>query len=266
MTPLDSSKASFRTHLNYIKCIERLFSSCELTATRVGTVKRIDNEISRFRKLYKVTLKSIKKDIEFAREDSEFAVIVAPWFPVKCYYSLYYLESILVHLINGSNAGFAKGGHTQIRRQIYDLVAHNFIIFSQPELNSLYLLKDISNLPSIRSGQNTCHDFWQKKECLDSVAKKLLDYKLHDKIIEKNWDLRRKKHRDEKEQYINKKQLMLIDFFYWYRIKANYRDLDYIDFEGGIDFIEVLEYLETYYRAFDFYRSCLAKQVGLLLK
>lgn len=263
--PLDSAKASFRTHLNYIKCIERLLSNSNLSATKNGTPARRNAEISRFQKLYKVTVKSIKKDIELAREDTEFAVIVAPWFPVKCYYALYYLESVLVHLIDGCIYGFTKGGHTGVIKKIYALSSSRNIVFNQSDLDVVLNLMQIRNMPAINSGQNTRSDYWQKNECVQSLSKKLMEYKLHDAKIGKKWNLHTKKHQAEKQQFIATGQLMLTDFFYWYRIKANYRDLDYIDFENGIAFSEVLEYIETYYNAFNLYRVGLVKQVNSFL-
>ena len=264
-TPIDSTKASFRTHLNYIKCVERLLSDSNFSATKIGTPAKKNQEIVRFQKLYKVTVKSIRKDIELAKENSEFAVIAAPWFPVKCYYALYYLESVLIHLIDGCAYGFGKGGHTGIRKKIYALIGARNILFNQPDLDVVYNLVQVKNMPAIDSGQNTRSDFWQKNECVQSVAKKLMEYKIHDAKNGRKWNLHTKKHRAEREQFITTEQLMIIDFFYWYRIKANYRDLDYIDFENGITPGEVLGYLETYYKAFNFYRTGLVNKINSFL-
>ena len=119
-------------------------------------------------------------------------------------------------------------------------------------------------MPAINSGQNTRLDYWQKPQCIQSVAKKLMEYKLHDAKMGRKWNLHTKKDKEEKKQFINSEKMMLSDFFYWYRIKANYRDLDYIDFENGIDSTEVLEYLEIYNKAFEKYRACLTKRINIL--
>ena len=87
-----------------------------------------------------------------------------------------------------------------------------------------------------------------------------MKYKMHDSG--KKWNLRTKKGREEKRQFVSQESLMLTDFFYWYRIKANYRDLDYIDFESGISESEVLEYMRTYYQAFDYYRLLLIGEIN----
>jgi len=259
-----NSKASFLTHLNYIKCLEKLLSNATFFASRVGTSPRHAADIARFKKLEVVTRKSIRKDIELSREDSAFAVIAAPWFPVKCYYSLYYLESILVHLIDGTTSGFGKGGHTSVRKKIYNLVDSGVISLGTSELNRIYKLTDIQVFPAINPGQNARYDYWRKTECTNSVAKKLMDYKLHDAKLGKKWNLHTKKHREEQKQFIFNEKLMLLDFFYWYRIKANYRDLDYIDFENGITETEVLGYIEDYYNAYIYYRSQLLRRINVL--
>lgn len=262
---LDSAKASFRTHLNYIKCLEKLFVGSTLSVSRTGTPTKRTVEITRFQKLYKVTLKSITKDIELAREDSAFAVIAAPWFPVKCYYALYYLESVLTHLLDGSVQGFGKGGHAGIRKKIYSLVDTGAIVFSSAELNRVYGLTQIRALPVINAGQNARSDYWKKNDCINSVARKLMDYKLHDAKLGRKWNLYTKKDREEKKLFVGAERLMISDFFFWYRIKANYRDLDYIDFENGITKSEVLEYIETYNKAFEHYRIQLVRQINPLL-
>ncbi len=239
-----------------------LFTDCTLRTRRRGGVRQTP-EMKRFWKLYTLTLKSIEKDIELSREDSAFAVIAAPWFPVKCYYALYYLESILIHLVDGDLIGFRNGGHTGIRRKIGVLVNSNTITFSEAELDHVYPLTQIHELPMIIPGQNTRGNYWLTSECTNSIAKKLLEYKLHD--AGKKWNLHTKKGREEKKQFIASGSLMLTDVFYWYRIKANYRDLDYIDFENGIDEREVLEYITTYYNTFESYRLLLVGEVSPVL-
>ncbi|MBI5234912.1 MAG: hypothetical protein HY886_01500 [Deltaproteobacteria bacterium] len=201
-------------------------------------------------------------DFKLAQVDSAFAVIIAPWLPVKCYYALYYLESVLSHLINGSVHGFGRGGHTGVRKQIYSLSNSGSFSFSVDALNRVYTLTEIRELPAIDPGQNARADYWREPECVNSIVKKLTDYKLLEKKL--GWNLHTKKHREEQNQFIAKERLMILDFFYWYRIKANYRDLDYIDFENGIAKRDVLKYTETYFKAFKHYSAQLVNQIEKL--
>ncbi len=249
---------AFRTHLNYIKHMKKLFNGCALTVC-FGNGHRRTGDIRRFWKLYDVTRKSIKRDMELAQEDHAFALIAAPWFPVKCYYALYYLESVLAHLIDGSMVGFGKSGHSGVRKKIATLVTSGQVTFSVSELGAVRPLTQVRAIPKISAGQNTRHDFWQKAECTGSLCRKLMDYKLHE--LGKTNNFRTKKGKAAKADFIAKESLMLPDFFYWYRIKANYRDLDYIDFENGIGELDVYEYMKTYFDAFDSYRALLDAEV-----
>ncbi len=260
----DSVKASFRTHLNYIKCIEKLLLTSNFFAKKIGSPVKNKSGIKRFRKLNQITVRSIERDIELTREDSEFGMIIAPWFPVKCYYALYYLESILINLIDGDMAGFGHGGHGAVRKKIYDLVGVKKISFGEAMLDTVYGLSQILSMPAINPGQNTKSNYWSEDRCAESVMGKLFDYKLHDRKIGRKWYLRLVKDRLERASFIKNGQLMLIDFFYWYRIKANYRDFDYIDFENGITPAETLQYLESYFNAFKLYSAGLMRQIERL--
>lgn len=246
------------THANYVKRLKLLLEGSTLSV-KFAQGQRNRIEIRRFKKLHEITVKSIEKDMELVYEDPVFSTIAAPWFPVKCYYALYYLESVLMHLIDGSVDGFGKGGHAGIRRKFARLVGLGTISFSDSRLSSVYNLSAIQALPAIIAGQNTRANFWLTDDCTNSMTRKLMDYKIHDQG--KSWNLRTKKDRNEKKQYIIRESLLLTDFFYWYRIKANYRDLDYIDYESGVTADEVLEYMKDYHAAFDRYRELLSASI-----
>jgi hypothetical protein len=89
------------------------------------------------------------------------------------------------------------------------------------------------------------------------MLKKLAEYKLHDAKMGKGWNFYKPSHRIERDAFTSREFVTPVDFFYWYRIKSNYRDLDYIDFENGIPTEDVLAYMEAYHGAYDRYRSLL---------
>lgn len=261
---LSSIKAKFRTHLNYIKCLERHLSVGQLTVSPRGTFARKDSEIARFVRLFTLTSKSLKKDYELSSEDNAMATILTPWFPVKCYYALYYLESALLHLVDGGMHGFSQGGHTRVRKMLRNHVTSGAVKFSSVEINNIYQLQNIASLPSVSPGITTTLTYHTSNQCTDSVAKKLLEYNIHNAKATRNWNLYTNVGRNAKAQYIASEQLMLLDFFYWYRIKANYRDLDYIDFENGLSETEVFEYMDSYYEAFKAYANLLIGEINRL--
>lgn len=264
--PFDKQRASFITHLNYIRCLKKILSEASISVSTRGSFIKNDEEVNRFRNLFRLTKMSLATDIRLARHNPAFAIIVAPWFPVKCYYALYYLESILIHLADGSNQGFTRGGHTSVRKVIYTHITTNLINFTITDLSSVYSLASIDALPPIPSGSNTSSGFWEQPQCISSLLKKLKEYKVHNQMLSQKWNLHRKKDREEKNRFIAREKISLLDFFYWYRIKANYRDLDYIDFENGISEAEVLCYLEEFNNAFELYKDLLEHEVDRMLK
>lgn len=257
-------KGPFDTHLNYVKCLERLLSGISIEAVPTGRNQRSDIDIRRYIKLASLTFRSLAKDMELAKEDAGFAAIAAPWFPVKCYYALYYLESVLCHLLDGSTVGFAKGGHAGIRKRISILVSNGTITFSAP-FNRPIPLDEIESYKAISRGMNTRPEFWKQDTCVESILKKLLEYKLADAKIANRWNLHKPGHQKLKREYVSSGSLMLLDYFFWYRLKANYKDVDYIDFEKGITEMEALGYLESYFKAFNHYYSELLRKIEVLV-
>lgn len=258
--PLNTIKASFRTHLNYLKCVQKLLSDANFVVQKSGNPALNKKELNKFKKLFDVTAKSIAKDMEFAREDPNFAIIIAPWFPVKCYYALYYLESMLLHRIDGTTIGFSKGGHKGVRKKVHSCINSN-IHFNQPNLDLVHGLGIIHNMPAIAPGSNATHNFWQSSNCVNALFKILLKYDLLDAQNGKKWDLRKPCDKKKRSDFFSKNKIALIDFFYWYRIKANYRDVDFIDFENGVSIQEVTEYLNTYNEVYESYSTMLKSQI-----
>jgi hypothetical protein len=84
---------------------------------------------------------------------------------------------------------------------------------------------------------------------------------LHDAKLGRRWNLHIRAHRDDRDEFVASERIALLDFFYWYRIKANYRDLDYIDFENGITADQVLGYMEAYNAAYEGYRSLVMSKI-----
>lgn len=259
--PLDPALASFRTHLNYAKRMSHLLRGTEITVNPSGSPRLYEAGVARFQRLHNVTNRSIEMDIALARENHAFAVVAAPWFSVKCYYALYYLETILVHRLDGTLVGFVKRGHGGVRRKMSDHLEQGTAIFSVPELTRVRSLPDVNAVPPIDPGRNARADFWEKDVCTDSLLKKLAEYKMHDAKIGNGWNYHRPTHRDERDSFIARERITPIDFFYWYRIKANYRDLDYIDFENGIVAEDIIAYMEAYNAAYERYATLLLSSI-----
>lgn len=250
---------AFETHRNYIKRLASHLNGCSFEVFNIGSHALDEVKIKAYKKLFEVTNKSIEEDMRLAQDQPDFARIALPWLPVKCYYALYYLESMLLHRIDGSQAGFSKGGHKKVRDRLRQLLAEGKILFSEPELNRSLILYEARKLQSIAPGANTSRAFWRNNQCDESIFKKLAEYSAQDIKFSNKYNLKIPKQRKAYEERTKVESIALIDLFYWYRIKANYRDMDYIDYENDIDISDVTDYMSTYYQAYVLYRDLLMK-------
>lgn len=256
--------STFKTHLNYIKCLDKLFDNCELTINIMASGKLDPKKLIKFQKLAEITQRSIDNEVSYMIQEPEYSQVVAPWLPVKCYYRLYYLESIFLYLLNGNEAVFKQGGHSAVRSGLHDALKGISITFKNIDLDSVIPIIDAINYKGT-SGANVRNDFHESDECIKSIRKKISQYKEHnfkDRKTAKNYWMT-SKGRQERKEFLTKNLITIIDYFYWMRIKANYKDVDFLDFEI-ISTSETKEYASYYVSAADKYAHALNKAIELL--
>jgi hypothetical protein len=84
------------------------------------------------------------------------------------------------------------------------------------------------------------------KERIVQILKKLVCYKLEElQRDEKIKNFRTKKAKEGKKKFLNENTVNIFEFFYWYRIKANYRDLEFLNKDIGSD--KFKEFYKNYY-------------------
>lgn len=225
--PVASFDSIYKTHLNYIKCIEAQFAAISLSTSLAPTAGLPTSGIDRFQKLADLTKQSIDNEISACSIAHEYAQIIVTWLPVKCYYRLYYLESVLVYLLNGNQTGFTRGGHKGVRKAISNLINANQLIFSNVEVSTQTTIMMI-RAHRIASGANLSATYYTSPDCINSVRKKISEYQEHD------WKEGRgirayitAASRASRDNFYATNTLNLTDFFYWMRIKVNYKDLDF---------------------------------------
>jgi len=203
-------------------------------------------DIKRYLKLAQLTQKSIKGEIDNCHAEVDYVQIVAPWFAVKCYYRTYYLESVLIHLASGTHDVFRNNGHSYVRKTIRNYCKIGYIHTKKKYAEVVEPLHVALN-HKIISGQNLTQDYYLTEECVRSVRHKLADYSLQH--WKKNSIYKRFQSSAAKAElsgFQSKSEVCLFDFFYQMRVKANYRDTDFLDFdkilsEDGLEYIELLK-------------------------
>lgn len=254
----------FRTHWNYIKCINNLLADLEIEIN-IDTRSQLDpSRIIKFSRLAELTKVSIQSEIRASEQVSDYASVVAPWIPVKCYYRLYYLEAIFLYLLTGELSGFQNGGHTKVRKSLIQKIENNVITLNNgfDSLLSEISVWELATQFRATSGANIGSDYFLNQDCHKSIRKKIAEY------IKIGWMQQRKisnfrtlNARNLRDTELFPKKFMIFDYFYWMRIKANYRDIDFLDFENDVRPIDSFEYIKEYVEATEKYADALLNAI-----
>lgn len=261
---LSTTGRMYLTHRNYIKCMNRLFDDVEIEV-KIDTSSWFDPSVStRFERLADITRESIEADLLACEHEPEYSSVVAPWIPVKCYYRVYYLMAIFLYYLTGDRSGFHNGGHHNVRKNFRLNLESGKIGFTGPFSADLSQVSawETANAFALRPGSNIRDGYHYDSDCLKSIRKKISDY------IKIDWMLRGKiKHfksienRQKRDTQLKPKKFLLTDYFYWMRIKANYRDVDFLDFDQDITALESYEYLKQFIEASEKFASALEKAI-----
>lgn len=254
---ISSKSSTFKTHLNYVKCIHKSLEDYRISINLRPTKPLSHPKIEKFETLSKITATSIDSELRACIDQPSYCQVVAPWIPVKCYYRLYYLESVFIYLLDSSESVFKHGGHTKVRDSLHQL-------FERGDLSGNVTLNRVTNIGGnlahkLVSGANIRSGYYADPECISSVERKISEYK------ELSWkdsrgfkNFKSRLAQQERKDFRSTQSIQLLDFFYWMRIKANYRDVDFLDFDIDISPEDALEYVKHYVWATERYASALS--------
>jgi hypothetical protein len=124
---------------------------------------------------------------------------------------------------------------------------------------------DTANKYVTTSGSNISENYHSTAACIESVRKKITEY------IEIDWKQKEKivyyrtvASRLKKEAELFPQEFCLLDYFYWMRIKANYRDIDFLDFDNHVNEEDAYEYLTYYIKSANQYATALINAINTL--
>lgn len=247
--PLD-----FMTHLNYVSCMKELSKGLNLKLNfSINSKSKYTSEYLK-KKLRLADLIKLSLDEEYikAMEEKDFAKVCSMWIPVKSYYLTFNLLLILHSLINDDKESL-NYTHSKSISAFRNLLKANKLKFNKEEFSLVASCGDAFAFSSV-SGDTL------KREVDDnlrakSVLKKLCKYKLEDFCRYKNIrSFMKKEDRLKKESFLKNSEISLFEFFYWYRIKTNYRDLSFLDQE--VYEKDIVKFYECYYfLTLNFYNS-----------
>ncbi len=235
----------FMTHLNYISCMKELSENLEITINFQIDSRSSFKKDSLDKKVRLIHLikESLEEEYKKATRDRDFAKVCSMWVSVKAYYLIFNLLLITHTLVNSSEENL-NYTHAETINKFRNLLKENKINFNKKEFNLVSSCGDAISFNS-QSGdtlkQNVSPDLRAK-----SILKKLCKYKLDDFCRYKGIkNFKKKKNQIERDSFFKNSEISLFEFFYWYRIKTNYRDLAFLDqdvYEG-----DVVKFYENYY-------------------
>lgn len=236
---------NYATHYNYAKCMIGMMHGLQINVP-VDKAAKIDlNEVRRFMTLARLTRRSIVGEVTSCHSEEDYAQIVAPWIAVKCYYRIYYLESVLIHLSSGTLEVFRSGGHRYVRKTIkgYCKSGH---IKSNLKHAEVVVKASPALAHKITTGANLAANYYLSEDCVKSVRRKIAEYGLaHWKKHQTHKNYMSTAAKTDLAAYLARTELSLFDYFYQMRLKANYRDADFLNFDvitsrDGVEFIDIL--------------------------
>ena len=189
-------------------------------------------------KLIKFTIGSMKSEYKIIiQQYPEYAAVCISWVPVKSYYVIFNLIILLEYLINGNEKRLTTATHSNSLMVLKNLLEREGLNFNVPDFNEIKTVAEIERF-KIPKFENLRSGIEHRKE---QILRKLADY-AHDELKRK---AKTKRMARADMETFRKSKLALFEFFYWYRIKVNYRDLEFISSEVTAD--EFRQFYEDYY-------------------
>lgn len=218
----------FITHLNYVPCLneisEGLSVKCKL---RLKNKFEKSNYLAKKVTLIELTHKSLNEEHKTILKNPDYAEVCVPWIAVKAYYLLFNLFLIKKYLLSGRDSSF-NSSHEGILKDLKRFIREKQLCFNKDLFNCVYKTSHIFNF-NFESGYNIKLSDVELEDRFYQVLKKLSNYKLEEfkrKKVIKNF---RKKEPEARDNFIKDSDINICEFFYWYRIKSNYRDLEFLD-------------------------------------
>ncbi len=235
----------FKTHLNYVSYMSNLSKDLEINLNFKIDSKAPFNKsvLSKKLRLVELIRESIDEEYKKAMKEKEFAKVCSMWIPVKSYYLIFNLLLILCVLVNNEK-GNLDYAHAKAISNFRNMIKSNKLSFNKDNLNLVLSCQQAIEFVS-KSGDSLRDELDDSKRAR-SVLKKLCKYKFDDFCRYAGLrDFRDGESRRQKKKFFTDSEISLFEFFYWYRIKTNYRDLSFLDKEiyNG----DIIKFYEGYY-------------------
>ncbi len=255
--------ANFSTHVHYVQFLNQISKDLKLEINREFKSKIPNFEetlVSRKILLIKFTLRSIEEEVRIISKSADFSVICCSWIPIKAYYVIFN-SLLLLNYLTTCNKESLSAGHHKTLNIFKSYIKEKALLFNKDYFNSVYTNEEIQNILDWRSvsGENVKKIFFDRETRFKHILKKIINYKKREfKRNKKITSLRGKR----KEEFLSNTKINLCDFFYSYRIKANYEGLDFLN--QNISDYKFKDFYMNYYEFLINYYNCLRDVINKL--
>jgi len=255
----------FMTHFHYVECLKTISDGLNVEC-KLDIKNKIQNGNTNFKKkvnLIKLIKRNLDEEYKTIEQNPAFAEVCVPWIAVKSYYLMFNLLVVLEYLISTQESSF-NVSHDGLLKKFKSRLENQEIVFNKKIFNTNFQCPKLINL-KVKSGSNLKIVGINLKERVLQVFKKLISYKIGDfQRKEKFKNFRSKKAREERKKFLDNNSVNMCEFFYWYRIKSNYRDLEFLD--KDIDDKQFKDFYKNYFELTQSFYEALKKMINALSK
>ena len=230
----------FVTHANYLhfmcKSSKNLELKCNLDINKQIT---LDKRVSQKIKLIELTLDNLKEEKRNIDKYPDYAVVCVSWVPVKSYYLIFNLLILLQYLKSTSNT-YLTITHSGLFDSLREALEKKEFAFNIDYFNQAHSVEEIWKW-KIPKWENVKRNSTDEDLRYKQIMKKLALYSVED--FKRNKKIKRLV--GENKVQFSKSKINLSEFLYWYRIKANYRDMEFVD--KGVQVSDFVSFYNDYF-------------------
>lgn len=217
----------FTTHNNYIRLLNQVCRGISIShniafTDKLFRTKAFDKKLH----LAKLSFENIRGEYKIIEQSEDYAELCVSWLPVKSYYLIYNLFCLTKYLISGDVADLTCS-HNKAQSFFKNALSNGSLSTSSTVVNRSFTCQEILSY-KVKAGANLVLRNPNSTDRFYQLLKKLLTYKLDEFKRNKGIkDFRGNRNRYY-QKFISENTVNAVEFFYLYRIKSNYRDLEFI--------------------------------------
>ncbi len=244
----------FVTHANYLHFMYESSKNLELKCNlNINKQITLDKRVSQKIKLIELTLDNLKEEKRNIEKYPDYAVVCVSWVPVKSYYLVFNLFILLEYLVTASER-YLTITHSGLFNSFRDMLGDKKFRFNNDLFNQIHSVEEVWEW-KIPRWENVKRNSANNDLRYKQILKKLVLYSADE--YKRNRKIKRLSGTNKQEFIRNK--INLCEFLYWYRIKANYRDMEFID--KGVEVGEFVSFYNDYFELsmnfYDAMKNCI---------